>query len=74
MGVAELVDRKACLNRAGLRCDVCVEACPLPGQALRLGSADRLPRVDPESCTGCGRCEMACVLAEPAIRVRALAA
>ncbi|MDR1708751.1 MAG: ferredoxin-type protein NapG [Candidatus Accumulibacter sp.] len=78
MGLAALIDHDACLNFLGLRCDVCYRVCPAIGQAITLekqhnARSDRhamlLPTVNAEHCTGCGKCEKACVLEEAAIRV-----
>jgi ferredoxin-type protein NapG len=84
MGLAALVDHESCLNFLGLRCDVCYRVCPLIDRAITLETqhnprSDRhamlLPTVHSEACTGCGKCEKACVLPVAAIRVlpRALA-
>lgn len=78
MGLAVLIDRETCLNAQGLRCDVCYRVCPLRGQAITLDSQHNvrtgrhavfMPVVHSDKCTGCGRCEKACVLEESAIRV-----
>ncbi|MEY4752728.1 MAG: hypothetical protein RJA44_403 [Pseudomonadota bacterium] len=78
MGLAVLIDHENCLNFLGLRCDVCYRVCPLIDQAITLEKisnprSDRhamfLPTVHAEACTGCGKCEKACVLEQPAIKV-----
>ncbi len=78
MGLAALVDHETCLNFLGLRCDVCYRVCPVIDQAITLEKmhnprSDRhamlLPTVHSEHCTGCGKCEKACVLPRAAIRV-----
>ncbi|MDP6704768.1 MAG: ferredoxin-type protein NapG [Alphaproteobacteria bacterium] len=78
MGVAVLVGHETCLNYLGLRCDVCYRVCPLMGEAIRLERrhnertgrhARFIPVVDSQACTGCGKCEKACVLEEAAIKV-----
>jgi ferredoxin-type protein NapG len=78
MGTAVLVDHESCLNFLGLRCDVCYRVCPLIDEAITLDKlpnprSDRhalfLPVVHAEACTGCGKCEKACVLEEAAIKV-----
>ena len=78
MGVAVLVDQENCLNFLGLRCDVCYRVCPLIDEAItierqhnaRSGMHARLlPTVHADACTGCGKCEYACVLPEAAIKV-----
>lgn len=78
MGVAVLVGQDTCLNTLGLRCDVCYRVCPVIDEAIRLdrqhdersgAHAKFIPTVDPEHCTGCGKCESACVLPKASIRV-----
>jgi ferredoxin-type protein NapG len=78
MGVAVLIDQQTCLNFLGLRCDVCYRVCPLIDEAIsleldhnkRTGMHTRfLPTVDADACTGCGKCEAACVLEVAAIKV-----
>ncbi len=78
MGLAVLSDHETCLNFLGLRCDVCYRVCPVIDQAITLENihnprSDRhamlLPTVHSEHCTGCGKCEKACVLPEAAIKV-----
>lgn len=78
MGLAVLIDRETCLNLQGLRCDVCYRVCPLIDEAITL-ERRRNPRtgahaifepvVHSDICTGCGKCEHACVLDESAIKV-----
>ena len=78
MGLAVLVDKETCLNFQGLRCDVCYRVCPLIDKAitLELRHNERTgrhtvfePVVHSDSCTGCGKCEQACVLKTAAIKV-----
>ena len=78
MGLATLVDHETCLNFLGLRCDVCYRVCPLIDKAITLDIVPNtrtgrhamfLPTVHSDACTGCGKCEKACVLDEAAIRV-----
>ena len=78
MGLATLVDHETCLNFLGLRCDVCYRVCPLIDKAITLDIVPNtrtgrhamfLPTVHSDVCTGCGKCEKACVLEEAAIRV-----
>jgi ferredoxin-type protein NapG len=78
MGVAVLVDQENCLNYLGLRCDVCHRVCPLIDEAITIERrhnarsgmhAFMLPTVHADACTGCGKCEYACVLPEAAIKV-----
>jgi ferredoxin-type protein NapG len=77
-GLAVLIDDETCLNMQGLRCDVCERVCPLIGEAITLerfhnprtgAHAIFVPTVHSDKCTGCGKCEHACVLEKAAIRV-----
>ncbi len=78
MGLAVLAGRETCLALQGLRCEVCYNACPVTGKAITLEyrinertgvHAVFEPVVHSDHCTGCGKCEHACVLDLPAIRV-----
>jgi ferredoxin-type protein NapG len=69
MGLAELSTPERCLSYSGAAyCDSCYQACPITGRAIRMrhGRTSRggnfRPVVDADHCTGCGRCEAACVL------------
>lgn len=71
MGLAVLIDDERCLNAQGMRCEVCYRACPLIGKAITLDvrhnvrtnrHAMFIPTVHSDACTGCGKCEQACVL------------
>ena len=82
MGQAILTGRETCLNMQGLRCDVCYRVCPLIDKAITLQVTHNArtsrhaifePVVHADACTGCGKCEKACVLDETAIRVVPLA-
>jgi len=66
MGTA-YVDEGLCLSHQGRVCGVCHDACPFPGQAIRL-----TPPAEPvvlDACVGCGRCEERCPQVPAAIRV-----
>ncbi|MBW8190968.1 ferredoxin-type protein NapG [Neiella marina] len=78
MGLAVLIDQETCLNWQGLRCDVCYRVCPLIDEAITLEAqrntrtghhAMFIPTVHSDACTGCGKCEQACVLETSAIKV-----
>ncbi len=78
MGLAVLIDHETCLNFLGLRCDVCYRSCPLLDRAITLDAEHNrrsgkhtlfLPVVHSKYCTGCGKCEKACVLDRAAIKV-----
>jgi MauM/NapG family ferredoxin protein len=63
------VDRHLCLAwDQGVKCLVCVEACLTEAAQSYNGRVT----VDPQKCTGCGRCESGCPVAGSAIRVVAL--
>jgi ferredoxin-type protein NapG len=78
MGLAVLVDQETCIAFQGLRCEVCFNICPLRGEAITLemrhnersGKHARfIPQVHSDACTGCGKCERACILEQAAIKV-----
>jgi ferredoxin-type protein NapG len=78
MGLAVLVDQETCIAFQGLRCEVCFNVCPVRGEAITLemrhndrsGKHARfIPQVHSDACTGCGKCERACILEEAAIKV-----
>lgn len=78
MGLAVLIDHETCLNYQGLRCDVCYRVCPVIDEAITLEMIRNprtgkhalfIPTVHSDKCTGCGKCEQACVLEEAAIKV-----
>jgi ferredoxin-type protein NapG len=77
MGLA-VIDRETCIAYAGIQCDACYRECPLIDKALteeyvrieRTGKhAMRTPLVHSEACTGCGRCENACITKKASIFV-----
>lgn len=78
MGLAVLVDQEACIAFQGLRCEVCYNICPVQGKAIKLDRQHNartgkhaliIPVVHSDACTGCGKCEHACILDEAAIKV-----
>ncbi len=78
MGLAVLSDQETCIAFQGLRCEVCFNVCPVRGKAITIAPranprtgmhAMMIPVVHSDHCTGCGKCEQACILAEAAIRV-----
>ena len=79
MGTAR-VHRDRCLTYArddqpAQPCRTCVDRCPYPGVAIRMGEsgADGLshPKVSAAFCTGCGLCSFGCPVPDPAIVVEA---
>lgn len=78
MGLAVVVDQEACIAFHGLRCEVCFNVCPVRGEAITLDYQHNnrsgkhalfIPVVHSDACTGCGKCEEACILDEAAIKV-----
>lgn len=78
MGLAVLLDHETCLAWLGRRCEICYNICPALGEAITIDMlrnqktgvhAKFVPVVHSEHCTGCGKCERACILDEPAIKV-----
>jgi ferredoxin-type protein NapG len=77
MGLAVVVDQETCIAFQGLRCEVCFNVCPVRGRAISLEMRhnDRsgkhamfIPEVHSDACTGCGKCEQACVMEQAAIK------
>ncbi|MCI6217383.1 MAG: ferredoxin-type protein NapG [Helicobacter sp.] len=77
MGVA-VVDTLNCIAYAGIQCDACYRACPLIDEAIyleykaneRTGKHTMiLPMIVNDVCTGCGKCEKACITELASIRV-----
>ena len=82
MGLAVLIDQEACIAFQGLRCEVCFNICPVRGKAISLNKQHNprsgkhaffIPVVHSHDCTGCGKCEKACILEEAAIKVLPIA-
>jgi ferredoxin-type protein NapG len=78
MGLAVLVDHESCIAFLGLRCEVCYQICPIRDEAITLERQHNersgkhaffIPVVHSDRCTGCGKCEEACILEEAAIKV-----
>ena len=73
-----IIDEKSCIAFWGIQCDACYRACPLLGEAIKVEyeknertgkHAFMKPVVEPDICTGCGLCELACVTEKPSIFV-----
>ena len=78
MGLAVVVDQESCIAFLGLRCEVCYQICPIKDEAITLDRQHNarsgkhalfIPVVHSDRCTGCGKCEEACILEEAAIKV-----
>lgn len=65
MGLAEV--KSTCLTLNGEACNACEVACPI--EAIKM-SSDSIPQpVVQDNCTGCGKCEYACVTSRKSIIV-----
>ena len=65
LGLAK-VEHSLCLAwDQGVKCLVCVEACQTRAAQIYFGRVT----VDPQKCSGCGRCENSCPVVGSAIRV-----
>ena len=78
MGLAVLIDQENCIAFQGLRCEVCYNVCPVRGKAITLDRRHNartgkhaifIPVVHSDNCTGCGKCEAACVVEKATIKV-----
>lgn len=76
MGVAVLTNPQRCNSYIGASyCDSCFRACPLEGEAISMQYGKTpmggmfMPVVDPDVCTGCGKCEAACIAEPQAISI-----
>jgi ferredoxin-type protein NapG len=67
MGTAR-VNESMCFSFHGRTCGACYRACPLAGEAMKIGVFET-PHVQVENCVGCGLCEQACLHLPQAIRV-----
>ena len=78
MGLAVVIDEESCIAFLGLRCEVCYQICPVLDKAITLERSANtrtgkhalfIPVVHSDACTGCGKCEKACILEEAAIKI-----
>ncbi|MCK5895260.1 MAG: ferredoxin-type protein NapG [Cocleimonas sp.] len=79
MGLAVVIDKEGCIAFQGLRCEVCYNVCPVMDKAITLDTrhnkrtgkhAYQVPVVHSDACTGCGKCEEACIVTgESAIKI-----
>ncbi len=79
MGLAVVIDQEGCIAFQGLRCEVCYNVCPVRGKAITIETqhnertgmhAKFIPVVHSSDCTGCGKCEQACIVdGESAIKI-----
>ena len=59
-----VIQGRYCLAYQGSYCSVSYERCPVP---LAIRFEDGLPRVDLETCTGCGECADVCPAPQNAV-------
>lgn len=59
MGVAH-IDTDRCIARTDDDCRVCYNNCPYMDKAIKLENR-KYPYINPEFCTGCGKCEHVCI-------------
>ncbi len=64
------IDTSSCLPYLGPECGACNNSCPVPGALLWDGPK---PRIDPEICTGCGACRVACITEPKSVLISPLA-
>ncbi len=67
MGIAR-VNKSMCYSYHGRTCGACYQACPLSGEAMKIGVFET-PIVQNDVCVGCGLCEQACLHLPQAISV-----
>ncbi len=67
MGLA-VVDEALCISFLGRMCGLCRDACPYPGDAIKLTSWAR-PIIVEQRCVGCGLCVEICPQQPTAIRI-----
>ncbi len=65
IGVAKIIEDK-CPAFQGMFCQTCYWECPLKDKAIILEKTF-LPKINPEYCTGCGKCLYACPLGEEGV-------
>lgn len=62
-----VIDTETCWAHKGSICDLCVQRCPYPDEAIRLVNGK--PAVIADACTGCGMCAYVCVSTPAAIKI-----
>ena len=63
------IDKKTCLPYHGPECGACAGSCPVPGALAWEGEK---PRINAETCTGCGLCREACIVEPKAVRIKSI--
>ena len=61
------IDTSQCLPYLGPECGACNNSCPIPGALAWDGPK---PRIDPDLCTGCGLCRVACITEPKSVLIR----
>lgn len=56
-----------CLPYLGPECGACSDSCPVPGALNWDGPR---PHIDPDICTGCGLCRVACITEPKSVLIR----
>ena len=75
MGLAVFTGIETCYAVWGTSCRACYIACPVKGRAIdmkmlfRDGTTIFMPTVTAAHCTGCGKCEKACLTPDASIKV-----
>jgi len=78
MGLAVVADQETCIAFLGLRCELCYNVCPVRGKAITIERKHNIrsgkhalfiPVVHSDSCTGCGKCEEACITEVASIKI-----
>ena len=65
---AASINTETCLPYSGPECGACASSCPVPGALIW---DTNKPRIDPQTCTGCGLCREACIVTPKAIDIQA---
>jgi ferredoxin-type protein NapG len=75
MGLAVFTGVESCYAMLGMSCRACYVACPVKDRAIRMkvlvtdGRTAFMPAVTADHCTGCGKCEAACLTPDASIKV-----
>lgn len=76
MGLAVFTGVDTCYAFTGVgQCRACYLACPIKGEAISMQRLYRdgrnvfMPTVETKNCTGCGKCEHACITDQASIKV-----
>jgi ferredoxin-type protein NapG len=64
-----IINKTTCLPFSGPECGACKSVCPVPGALTMDGPR---PQIDPNLCTGCALCRVACIVEPKAVLVSSL--